>query len=192
MSWGARRLVLVDSLARAIAMKAEDPGAFALCDGPRRPGIDLVNSPAMLSGVDVAGRTLIMKTTNGTVAALASRDAVPLLCASFVNAGATARYLRDSASSQITYVPSAGAHADEDVACADYLAALLRERAVDPAPFLARAAVAPARTELERRVSEGESGVHADDVDYCLHLDAAPVVLVGTPAGDVITIERQP
>ena len=79
---GASRIVLAESLDAALAYKAEHPDAVALRDGPRSAGFDAVNSPALVSGLKLHGRTVVQKTTNGTVGALAVRDAPLVLCAS--------------------------------------------------------------------------------------------------------------
>jgi 2-phosphosulfolactate phosphatase len=181
MSLGAERILLVGSVDQAIAVKALlGPRTLTLADGSARDDIDLVNSPALLKASPLAGRTLVMTTKNGTAAALAARTEGLLLCASFVNAAATANHLRKHAR-DVTFVASGGPSAEEDGACAEYLAALLHDPVADPAPFLARAAHAPARAVLDRRCAAGDSGVHADDVALCLDVDAAPVALVGTP-----------
>ena len=179
MSLGAERIVLAASLDQARALQVRTPGSLTLADGARVEGVDLVNSPALLADVPLRGRTVIVKTTNGTVAALAARDADPLLCASFVNAPATAAYLRARVVSAVSYVASGGADATEDIACAHYLDALVADPETPAQPYLDEAARSSARALLDRRAAAGDTGVHPRDVELCLRAGAADVCLLG-------------
>ena len=194
MAGGVERIVLAASVNDARRLQFLVPEALTLADGPRRNGIDLVNSPALIAGRPLGTRTLIMATTNGTVAALAASDSKPLLCASFVNAGATADYLRDL-EQPVSFVASGGPGASEDVSCAAYIESLVADPTTDVQPYLQRAERAPARDALRRRVDEGDTGVHPLDVDFCLQLDTCDTAMVGVrsplgielrPARDII------
>ena len=68
---GAENIVLAESLDEALALKALHPDWVALKDGPPAPGFDAVNSPGLLRSLDLTGRTVVQKTTAGTVGALA-------------------------------------------------------------------------------------------------------------------------
>jgi 2-phosphosulfolactate phosphatase len=147
---GAREIVLTDSVEEAFALRdrfANDAGTAAGDDavllmgevgGEPIDGFDLGNSPAALaaptlaaSGLDLAGRRLVQRTSAGTRGVVcASRGADVLLAGSLVVGGATARYLRQLQPEQVTFVIT-GAHdrgpsdGEEDVAGADYIQALL-------------------------------------------------------------------
>ncbi len=101
---GAERIVLAGSLDEALALKARHPDWVALKDSPPAPGFDAVNSPALLRSADLGGRTVVQKTTAGTVGALAVEDAPLVLCAGFVVAEATARLLRSRGCDGVTFV----------------------------------------------------------------------------------------
>lgn len=119
---GAEKIVLAESLAEALALKARHPDWVTLKDGPPAPGFDLVNSPGLLRSVDLGGRTVVQKTTAGTVGALAVKDASLVLCAYFVVAEATARILRARRCDGVTFVVTGeDGRADEDLACAQYI-----------------------------------------------------------------------
>src|SRR4051794_41699153 len=90
---GAEKIVLAESLDEALALKVRHPDWVALKDGPPAPGFDTVNSPGLLRSLDLGGRTVVQKTTAGTVGALAVKEASLVLCASFVVAGGAARLL---------------------------------------------------------------------------------------------------
>src|SRR6266496_1438681 len=65
---GVARIVLTAELEEALALKAKLPGALALKDGEPAPGFDLSNSPAQLrERTDLAGKTIVQRTTAGTV-----------------------------------------------------------------------------------------------------------------------------
>lgn len=136
---GAEKIVLAESLDEALALKARHPGWVALKDGPPAPGFDAVNSPGMLRSVDLGGRTVVQKTTAGTVGALAVKEASLVLCAGFVVAEATARLLRIRAADQVTFVVTGeDGRADEDLACAQYIARRATEADTDADAFLRR------------------------------------------------------
>ncbi|MFI8946600.1 2-phosphosulfolactate phosphatase [Streptomyces sp. NPDC053750] len=179
---GAEKIVLAESLDEAQALKARHPEWVALKDGPRAPGFDLVNSPGLLRSVDLRGRTVVQKTTAGTVGALAVKEASLVLCAGFVVAEATARLLRTRKSDSVTFVVTGeDGQADEDLACAQYIARRATEAgtdaAKDAAGFLRRAAGSRAAAELAEGVRQG---VHPDDVALCLELDRFPFAMVAT------------
>ncbi|MGV9266077.1 2-phosphosulfolactate phosphatase [Kitasatospora sp. NPDC003701] len=173
---GAEQIVLAESLDDARALKADHPDWVALKDGPPAPGFDLVNSPGLLRSTDLGGRTVVQKTTAGTVGALAVKDASLVLCAGFVVAEATARLLRDRTSDSVTFVVTGeDGRADEDLACAQYIARRATGAGTDPAGFLRRAAESRAATELAEGVRQG---VHPDDIALCLELDRFPFAMV--------------
>ncbi|MGW4808770.1 2-phosphosulfolactate phosphatase [Kitasatospora sp. NPDC004272] len=164
---GAERIVLAESLDAALELKGRHPHWVTLKDGAPAPGFDAVNSPGRIRGTDLAGRTVVQKTTAGTVGALAVRGAELVLCASFAVAGATARALRGRP--DVTFVVTGEeGRAEEDLACAQYIAQRATGTDPDPAPYLRRAATSTAADELTLGVREG---VHEDDVRLCLELD---------------------
>ncbi|MFD8975261.1 2-phosphosulfolactate phosphatase [Streptomyces sp. NPDC059593] len=183
---GAEKIVLAESLDDALALKARHPDWVALKDGPPAPGFDAVNSPAMLRSVDLGGRTVVQKTTAGTVGALAVKDAPLVLCAGFVVAEATARLLRERGSDRVTFVVTGeDGRADEDLACAQYIARRVTEPDTDAAEFLRRGAESRAAAELAEGVRRGS---HPDDVALCLELDRFPFAMVATWEGSLMVL----
>lgn len=175
---GAEKIVLAESLDDALALKARHPDWVAVKDGPPAPGFDAVNSPGLLRSVDLGGRTVVQKTTAGTVGALAVKEASLVLCASFVVAEATARFLRARGSDRVTFVVTGeDGRAEEDLACAEYIARRADDAGMDAAEFLRRAAGSRAAAELAEGVRQG---VHPDDVALCLELDRFPYAMVAT------------
>ncbi|MFB9210082.1 2-phosphosulfolactate phosphatase [Nonomuraea spiralis] len=165
----------------ALALKARHPDWVALKDGPLAPGFDTVNSPGLLRSLDLGGRTVVQKTTAGTVGALAVKEAPLVLCAGFVVAEATARPLRARKSDRGTFVVTGeDGQADEDLACAQYIARRVTEAGTDAAEFLRRAAESRAAAELAQGVRQG---VHPDDVALCLEIDRFPFAMVAALEG---------
>ncbi|MFD7530027.1 2-phosphosulfolactate phosphatase [Streptomyces sp. NPDC059849] len=173
---GAEKVVLAESLDEALALKARHPDWVAIKDGPSAPGFDTVNSPGLLRSIDLGGRTVVQKTTAGTVGALAVKEASLVLCAGFVVAEATARLLRMRECDGATFVITGeDGRADEDLACAQYIARRATGAGTDAAEFLRRAGESRAAAELAEGVRQG---VHPDDVALCLELDRFPFAMV--------------
>lgn len=175
---GVERIVLCAETEEALRVKARLPGALALKDAQPLPGFELSNSPVELQQrPGLAGRTIVQRTTAGTVGAVAARRADPLYCASFVCARATADALRAMRPRKVSFIVTGEDGAgDEDLACAEYIAALLAGSA-DPAPFLERAAASRAAETLRERIARRTPGVHPLDVDACLEADRFDFVM---------------
>uniref|UniRef100_UPI000A6480EB 2-phosphosulfolactate phosphatase n=1 Tax=Streptomyces aureus TaxID=193461 RepID=UPI000A6480EB len=136
--------------------------------------------------VDLGGRTVVQKTTAGTVGALAVKEASLVLCAGFVVAEATARILRSRDRGTVTFVVTGeDGRADEDLACARYIARRATGTATDAAEFLRRAAASRAATELKEGVRQG---AHPDDVALCLELDRFPFAMVATLEDELMVL----
>ena len=89
---GAAEIYLVGTVDEALAFKAANPGSLAMGEdrGLRPDGFDFPNSPAMVRDADLAGRTLVQRTSAGTQGVVRAVDATRLWAASLVVASATA------------------------------------------------------------------------------------------------------
>jgi 2-phosphosulfolactate phosphatase len=177
---GVERIVLTDDLAEALRIKAALPGALAMKDGEPEPGFELSNSPVQLQRRnDLAGRTIVQRTTAGTVGAVAARRAERLYCASFLNAGTTAAAIRAAGGADVTFIVSGGdgTH-DEDRACAEYVALLLDDPSADAAPYIDRVRASGSAATLMRRVAEGSKGTDPGDVEACTETDRFAFVMM--------------
>lgn len=178
---GAQRIVFTETLDSARDLKVRNPDWLTLQDGAPLPGFDLVNSPALLRALDLEGRTIVQKTTAGTVGALSVADAETVLCASFVVGAATAAFLRDRKPDEVTFVVTGeDGQAEEDLACAEYIAMRAAHPEVEAAPYIERARNSTAAGRLAEGVRRGYSGIHPDDVDLCLDLNRFPFVMSAT------------
>ncbi|RII13728.1 putative 2-phosphosulfolactate phosphatase [Streptomyces sp. YIM 130001] len=175
-SRGVERIVLASTEREALDLKDANPGWLALKDGAPAAGFDAVNSPGLLRSRDFTGRTLVQKTTAGTVGALAVADAPMVLCASFVVAGPTARFLESEGCGPVTFVVTGeGGRADEDLACAEYIGRRIAGSEVEADPYLRRARSSRAAADLAGGL---RSGYHPDDVELCLEIDVFAFAMV--------------
>lgn len=190
ISRGAEKIVLASSDGEALALKESRPGWLALRDGAPAVGFDTVNSPGLIRSLGLAGRTVVQKTTAGTVGALAVASAPLVLCASFVVAGATARFLKTDGSGPVTFVVTGeNGRAAEDLACAGYIGQHLAGGDAEVAPYLDRARTSRAAADLADGVRRGYQGVHPDDVDLCLEVDRFSFAMVACRE-DSLTVLR--
>jgi 2-phosphosulfolactate phosphatase len=187
---GVDRLILTDDLDDARSVAASIPGALLGKDGPPEPGFELLNSPGqVLERSDLAGRTVVHRTAAGTIGAVAARAAAHLYCASFVVAGATAHRLRALPPAPVTFVITGqGGQAEEDLSCAEHIAACLDDPGAEPGPQLRRAARAGAR--LRRGVELGYPGIHRDDVDLCLQVDRFDFAMRAADEDGLLTLRK--
>ena len=165
------------------AQRAEFPDAILVKDGPPDPRFALPNAPGRIAHEDLTGRIVIQATGNGTRGAYAVRGARQVLCASFVNAAATARAVSDQA--EILLVPTEG---DEDQALAEYLIHTIRVvEAPSAGPFLRRVRSSKAGVECRTHgLDASYSGVHADDLGRCLAMDTFDFALSVQQSGSLL------
>lgn len=190
---GASEILLAGTVEEAFALRQRFPGSLLMgeVNALRIPGFDFGNSPAALQGVDLNGRRLIQRTSAGTQGVVLSRQAEQLLVASFVVAGATARYLQQQQPAAVHFVvtgilgPRDG---DEDRACGEYIAALLQGEQPEQAPYLARAR----QCYSGQLFRDGPDGDHpAADLECALQVDRFDFALVVERAGDLHRLHPQ-
>jgi 2-phosphosulfolactate phosphatase len=165
LSRGARRVIMVDTLDKALALRSSGVGDYCIGerDSIKPRGFDFGNSPAELGRAEVAGKTLIQTTSNGTVGMNAALGADRIYAGAFVTSEATVRAILRHAPTVVTLVAigrsNGTVRADEDELCALYLRARLEGRQPDVAAIRAVLATMPAATEPEaycRRVLRPE------------------------------------
>jgi 2-phosphosulfolactate phosphatase len=185
LSHGATRVIPVATPEAAIARRGELPGALACGerDGCIVPGFDLGNSPFEYPVTQVAGRTLIFASTNGSGALLATAAARRRVPAAFVNLSAVTERLAGEPRIAIVCAGKLGSFALEDAACAGLLCARLVERGarLEGAAASLAAHIAPQDASEVRAVVQGcdhartlrELGpAYARDVEFCATLDS--------------------
>jgi 2-phosphosulfolactate phosphatase len=125
---GAREIVLLADHEEALRMKGRDPSLFLSgeIEGKPIPGFDVGNSPSVIERLDLTGRRVVQRTSSGTQGVVAASAARAILLGSFVIASATARYLAGVAAEVTIVAMGPNGERNEDVACADYIAGLVR------------------------------------------------------------------
>lgn len=125
---GIQRIYLVATAAEALALKQQDEQLLLAGEVRALPieGFDFGNSPYEIANAELAGKTLVHRTTNGVIATLACRDSAQVLVASLVNADATAAWVKQHRQpAQPILLVASHPTGDEDFACAEYLRGLL-------------------------------------------------------------------
>lgn len=184
---GAQAIWLVHTVEEAQALRERAPEALLAGEvgGRLISGFDFNNSPALMAAADVRGRLLIQRTGAGTQGAVRAVNASHLLACSLINARATALYARQLAGAEnapITLLPTErvpGLERTEDVVCADYLEALLQERA-DALDLLNQDIEQLRAIGRFARFQEGDPDMPFEDVAAVLEIDRFPFAMVGT------------
>ncbi len=188
---GAKAIYPVPSVEEALRLAHSLGRQSVLLAGERRrlpiEGFDLGNSPAEFSGERVAGKTLIMSTTNGTVVFGQAAAAERVLVAALGNLSAVVDELvRTEAEPVLLCSGRERQFALEDAICAGMLAGRLRAAGAGPWEMndAALAAIALAErfgspedlfpiTEAGRAIADVGLG---DDLSFCAQLDRHQVV----------------
>ncbi|MDN5332164.1 MAG: 2-phosphosulfolactate phosphatase [Tepidanaerobacteraceae bacterium] len=205
---GAERVIPVPSVDDALNLAREFEG-HVLLGGERGavkiPGFDLGNSPLEYKKELVAGKTVILTTSNGTRAIKASESAEHVLIGCFLNASAVAeKALRFALSSETPCVAlvcagTLGEFSLDDAACAGLIVDILVrniEREQEPPElsdlaFACRDLYIGHRHDLKAFISHAAHykrllGLGFEkDIDYCLQRDVIDCV----PVYDKKTLE---
>jgi 2-phosphosulfolactate phosphatase len=125
---GAREVIPCLEVDEARRCARQLPPGQGLLGGERRglpiPGFDLGNSPAEYTPDRVAGKTVVLSTTNGVRAMLYAREAENVLIAAFVNATAVIERLVGQPQVHVLCAGTDGEYSEDDI----LLAGMLTER----------------------------------------------------------------
>lgn len=182
------------------AAKAARQAAGVLLAGERHglppAGFDLGNSPVEVRPAEVAGKRVVLTTTNGTKAIQRSAQAAALITAAFVNAGAVVRWLVRESPDRICIVCAGtdGRFSLEDALCAGaILARLMAARGGGGRLLLSDAALAAVglyerfESEVAQRVATCAHGRNLTalglgaDVAFAAEQDTLEIVPVRSP-----------
>ena len=152
----------------------------------RIEGFDYGNSPLDMVPSNVRGKTVIITTTNGTRAINNSLEAEDIYVAAFLNAGSTARFLKDTEEVVLVCSGSNGGFTMEDTLCAGLMAELLTSVAKDPilsdTALAARKLYGTVSDDIHRLAGEGRhyqllrNKGFAEDLNYCFMVDQNQIV----------------
>ncbi len=140
---GAKDIVLVSTVEEALTLRAETPDSLIMGEVKGLPPdeFDFGNSPTEIAKQDFSGKRLIQRTSAGTQGVVLSNNADTLLVGSFVCAQAIANFVQQQSPDTVTFVNTGvfkTRDGDEDIACSDYLTALISNQQPDPTPFIER------------------------------------------------------
>lgn len=187
---GIDRLMLTSTLDGVRSLAAGIPGSVRCGeqDGRKPDDFDLGNSPGEVrERDDLAGRTIVMRTSAGTrcLRAAVEAGAEPVFAASLVVASTTARALEGRTEVSIVASGRLGTeYADEDDATADLIAALLTPSAE---PDLASFAARVRSGDGARRVGTAD-WAHPDDVELCVAVDAFAFAMEAHTEGGIVEL----
>jgi 2-phosphosulfolactate phosphatase len=137
---GARAVIPFDAVDEASSRARSLDRREVLLAGERRmsaiPGFDLGNSPGEFGADVVAGKTVLMTTSNGTAALVGAQGAGEVLVGAYANYSAVVSRLRAAAragkSLAIVCAGSGGRFALEDAACAGRFVRGVARRGLQP------------------------------------------------------------
>jgi 2-phosphosulfolactate phosphatase len=195
---GAKAIIPAASIEEALELRARHPGALLAGerDGVRILGhlargvdFDLGNSPREFTSEQVAGRTIIITTTNGTRALQACADAQTVIIGAFLNLAALAARLRQEKPERLTLVCSGTyeAAAYEDTLCAGALCDQIWDSyaagQIEDSAQIARELYRRERHDLPGAMQRARNGRRllsrselAADVAFCLQHDTLDVL----------------
>ena len=171
---GASRIIMVDDLDKALALRDEGVGQYCLGErgGAAPPGFDFGNSPAELRDAKFDGDTLIQTTSNGTRGILAASGAKRLYAGSLITADATVAAILKGPNEPVTIVAMGELdqnRTEEDELCALYLRAGLLGRRPDKSAM---------QSVIESMSPRRDGGfISPEDVACCLEIGTAPFAI---------------
>ena len=141
---GARAIYPVEGIAAAVTLANSLPNALlvgAVAGGDPVPDFDFGNSPSQLMAADLTGKSIVLSTAAGVRGLQRFRGIRRLFAGSMVCARATADAIRVAGAKDVCFVITGewvDRDGDEDIACADYLEALLRGEQPDAEHYARR------------------------------------------------------
>ncbi len=199
-SKGVDVIYLVHTVAEALALRTRHPGMLLAGEVDALPidGFDLDNSPHTFSLAELAGKSLVQKTTNGVKATLLALNAKTVMVTGLSNARTTALHARrlaqdlarssgDDATTCTINVIASHPDDDDDVAVAQYIRSIvLGQNDLLLAQVQQRISSSrPAQKFLDPAQPEFKS----QDIPFCLQ-EAAPefvmVVQSGQPLPKIV------
>ena len=171
---GASAIYPVENVSSAAGLAGQMENALsvgAVGGGDPVPGFDFGNSPAQLAGLDLSGRSLVMSTAAGVRGLQRFHHARRLYACALVCARATAAAIRADKPGEVCFVITGewvDRDGDEDIACADYLEALLRGEQPTAEHYAQRVR----DSDFGRRFSAGTwPNLPPADLDLCAQAD---------------------
>jgi len=133
---GAVRIIATDEAEKAFNLRNSYQNCVLVGERNERKieGFDFGNSPTEIIKTDLTGKTVIQTTTAGTAGLINAVNAENLLAGSIVNAGAIVKYIKainPAAVSLVAMGYRGKISAEEDLLCAEMIAAGIRNKSED-------------------------------------------------------------
>lgn len=191
-SRGVKEILLVAEVDEALALRDRGLADIAVGEvgGEMPDGFDFGNSPFELSQADVDGKTLVQRTSAGTLGVTAATNADRTYVASLVVARATARALQREAPALVTIVAMGGdalERTDEDEQCAMYIRNLAEGRSPDPE---AVRSLVLAGDQAAKYADPSRPHFHPEDLDWALRIDEFDFAMAVERRNDLLVARR--
>jgi 2-phosphosulfolactate phosphatase len=179
MDNGAEKILPVSEVSEAFQLKKNNPEFILLGEEFEKkvPGFDFGNSPSHIADVDFHGKTVVQRTSSGTLGIVSAINADELITGSFVNAGAIIQYILEQKPDNVSLVCMGYAALrpiEEDTLCAEYIGETLNGRPVD----FQRMVRIIKNTSAKRFYDPANASFSPpEDVDLCLDLNRFNFVL---------------
>lgn len=190
---GTEKIILVGTPEQAFLLKKQHPDYILVGEIGGKPiaGFDFGNSPAVMAKADLHGKTLVLRSSSGTQGVVGATHARQIVLSSFVIAGATAEYLKQAKATEVSILAMGTAEDtcddDEDVACSDYLVALLRGERANFEQARLRVLASPA---AKRALDTSVGWISAEDLECALALDRFSFALPVTKEGEYFVARK--
>lgn len=196
---GAEKIIPALTVEEALKKSKDlNRGAFLLCgerDTVRIDGFDLGNSPLEFRQEKVAGKILIITTSNGTKALNACRDAEKVFIGAFLNVRTVAKKVKDEKEVVLVCSGTAGRFSLDDGLCAAMIIEELAKSVLVHPDDLGLALTKIWQSENGNLQKLLQDSFHlnyllqkgfAGDIDYCLQKNITSVVPV-LSGGEVLS-----
>jgi len=132
---GAARIIATGEIDQALLLKTKYLNSVLVGERDERKidGFDFGNSPTEIIKSDLNGKTVIHTTTAGTQGLINAQNAEIVLAAGFVNAIATAEYIKSVKPEFVSLVAMgyrATISAEEDLLCAELIKSVLNKKEI--------------------------------------------------------------
>ncbi len=173
-SVGVTEILIAKDVSEAVSLKQRDTDLLTVgeVNGLKPRAFDYGNSPVEVDNKLLSGRRVVQTTTAGTTGLVLYANVDALFAASFLCAKATAAALRESGARSVAFVISGhkeNDQADEDRACAEYIAALFLQKSVNVKELVARVASSAA---AQKFLDPLEVDFREQDVEYAMKVDS--------------------
>lgn len=191
---GAKAIHPVETIVEALHLQQKLPRSIttgAIAGGDPVPGFTYGNSPAALKDADLHGRDVIQTTAAGVRGLCRFAHARAVFAGSLVCAKATASAILKREPTDVMLLITGewvDRDGDEDIACADYLEALLAGGSPDPALFEARVR----NSDFGQRFTAGSNpSLPLADLDLCARADCFAFAMPALRQGEHFILTRE-